>query len=282
MRLATLRTADGTTAAVADGHDWRTLPYNDVGTLLADPNWRSAATGAGSAGAVIASASADYAPVIPAPGKIICCGHNYAGHIHELGHEPPTHPALFSKYADALVGAGDDIETDDTSTMIDWEAELGAVVGRDLRHADPEEARAAIAGYTVANDISMRDWQRRSGQWLAGKTFDRTTPLGPVLVTPEEADPATGLRITCSVNDELMQDARTDTLVFDAAQLISYISRFTTLRPGDVVLTGTPGGVGVARTPAHFLMPGDRVETTIEGIGRLRNTVRRIKRKRKR
>lgn len=275
MRLATLRTADGTTAATRVDDAWHALPYQDVGTLLGDPGWRDAAA---QPGAPVEATG--FAPVVPKPDKIVCCGHNYTEHIRELGHELPTHPALFSKYADALIGASDDIESDGSSGMIDWEAELAVVVGRTLRHGDDDEARAAIAGYTVANDISMRDWQRRSGQWLAGKTFDRTAPLGPALVTPDEAEPRDGLRITCTVNGELMQDARTDTLVFDSIRLVSYISQFTTLRPGDIVLTGTPGGVGVARTPARFLMPGDTVETAIDGIGSLRNTVRSIQRKR--
>lgn len=157
---------------------------------------------------------------------------------------------------------------------MDWEAELAVVVGAELTGADRNSARAAIAGYTVANDISVRDWQKRTLQWFQGKAWDRTTPLGPVVVTPDELDPAAGVEVICRVDGTERQRGNTRTLVFDAADLLAYVSTFTTLRPGDVVLTGTPGGVGMGMTPPVFLADGDLVETEIPGIGTLRNRLR--------
>jgi acylpyruvate hydrolase len=148
------------------------------------------------------------------------------------------------------------------------------VVGEPLRRATEEQARMAVAGYTVANDISVRDWQRRTLQWFQGKAWDATTPVGPVVVTPEELDPEAGLELTCQVNGETVQHGNTKTLVFSAAALLAYISQFTLLRPGDLVLTGTPGGVGMGMTPPRLLRDGDVVHTEIEGIGFLDNTIR--------
>lgn len=211
-------------------------------------------------------------PIDP-PGKVVCCGLNYAEHILETGRELPTHPTLFAKFADSLVGPTDDICLP-AGTQVDWEAELAVVVGATIRGAGRDEAAAAIAGYTVANDVSVRDWQYRTLQWFQGKAWDRSTPVGPVVVPAERLDPAAGLRITCRVNGELVQDDDTSTLVFGPAELLAYISTFTTLRPGDLVLTGTPGGIGAARDPQRFLADGDVLETGIEGIGLLRNTIR--------
>jgi len=209
---------------------------------------------------------------LPRPAKVICCGLNYGDHILETGRELPTHPTLFVKYADSLVGPVDDVRLP-VGTDVDWEAELAVVVGATIRGADRATAAAAIAGYTVANDVSVRDWQYRTLQWFQGKAWDDSTPTGPVVVTPDEVDPARGLTITCRVNDEEVQRDSTATLVFDSADLLAYISTFTVLRPGDLVLTGTPGGVGVAREPKRFLADGDVLETEIEGIGLLRNTI---------
>lgn len=210
---------------------------------------------------------------VPTPAKVICCGLNYGDHIAETGRERPQYPTLFAKFADTLIGPTDDIVVPGDA-LVDWEAELAVVVGRPIRHASRAEAEAAILGYTVANDISMRDWQRRTLQWFQGKAWDATTPVGPVVATPDEVDPAAGLTITCRVNGEEVQRDSTETLVFDSADLLSYVSTFTTLRPGDLILTGTPGGVGMSRDPARYLADGDVLETEIEGIGLLRNVVR--------
>ena len=210
---------------------------------------------------------------LPPPGKVICCGLNYGDHIVEMGRELPTHPTLFAKYADTLIPDGADIVLP-AEVEVDWEAELAVVVGTEIRGADRDEAANAIGGYTVANDISVRDWQHRTLQWFQGKAWDATTPIGPVVVTPDAIDPVAGVDVVCRVNGEERQRGNTRTLVFDCAGLLAYISTFTVLRPGDVVLTGTPGGVGMGMTPPTFLADGDVVETEIPGIGTLTNTVR--------
>jgi len=207
------------------------------------------------------------------PGKVVCCGLNYGDHIDEAGRERPTHPTLFAKHADTLLPDGADIVLP-TGLEVDYEAELAGVVGAEIRGATREEARAAIGGYTVANDISVRDWQRRTLQWFQGKAWDATTPIGPVVVAADAIDPVAGVEVLCRVNGVERQRGNTRTLVFDCADLLAYISTFTVLRPGDLVLTGTPGGVGMAMDPPAFLADGDVVETEVEGIGVLTNTVR--------
>jgi acylpyruvate hydrolase len=210
---------------------------------------------------------------LPAPAKVVCCGLNYADHIRETGRELPRFPTLFAKFADTLTGPTEDVVLP-PGLQVDWEAELAVVVGAHLRHADPDTAKAAIAGYTVANDVSVRDWQYRTLQWFQGKAWDRSTPVGPVVVTPDEIDPAAGLDVICRVDGQEVQRDSSATLVFDCPTLLAYISTFTTLRPGDLVLTGTPGGVGSARDPQQFLEDGSVIETEITGIGLLRNTIR--------
>ncbi len=220
-------------------------------------------------------AGADYAPLVTHPGKIICQGLNYRSHIVEMGHELPSHPTLFAKFREALVGAHDDIVLPTLSHQVDWEAELALVVGTRVRHASPDEAGAAIAGFTVANDVSMRDWQNRSLEWLQGKTWEQSTPVGPTLVTPDEVGGvAPDLAIRCEVDGVVRQDARTSDLVFPAPHLVAYASEFVTLEPGDLVLTGTPAGVGHGMAPPVYLQPGQDVRTTIEGVGELRNRCR--------
>ncbi|MBC3191162.1 fumarylacetoacetate hydrolase family protein [Pseudonocardia sp. C8] len=279
MRLATLRTGDGTVAAVAAGGDWVLLPQRDVGALLASPTGVAAARAAGPDGPAGAplpplAPGVTFGPVVPRPAKVVCCGHNYAGHIREMGRDLPRHPTLFTKYADTLAGAHDTVTVPAWAERLDWEAELAAVVGAPLHRASRAEAAAAIAGYTAANDLSVRSWQQHTGQWLPGKAFDATTPLGPVLVTADALDPAAGLELTCRVNGEIVQRGSTADLVFDAAALVAYVSAFTRLRPGDVVLTGTPAGVGAGRIPPRFLDDGDVVETELAGVGVLTTPIR--------
>src|SRR5260370_34390677 len=184
-----------------------------------------------------------------------------------MGHDPPDVPTLFAKYAGALIGPRDPIVLPLVSDLVDWEAELAFVIGTPVRHADARAARAAIAGYTICNDVSMRDWQRRTAQWLQGKTFESSTPVGPVLVTPDEVDDARDLRLRCEVDGELRQDARTSDLVFDPVEIVRYVSTILTLVPGDLISTGTPGGVGAGMDPPRFLRPGQVVRTCIERIG---------------
>jgi acylpyruvate hydrolase len=274
VRLTTLRTPDGTRAARIDGDTAVEIDAFDLGALLADPAWRERAAAAD--GSRHDLAGADLAPLVPRPGKIFCVGLNYRTHILEMGRELPEHPTLFAKFPEALVGPHDAVSLDPASEKVDWEAELAVVVGAPVRRATEAEAEAAIAGFAVLNDVTMRDWQYRTLQWLQGKTFEATTPFGPQLVTPDElpggARPA--LDLTCAVDGETVQTANTSDLVFDPVALIAYISRIVTLNPGDVIATGTPGGVGHARKPPRYLVDGAVLTTEIEGLGSQRNTAR--------
>jgi acylpyruvate hydrolase len=268
MRLATIRTATGTRAVRIDGDRAVETGHADVGELLAAADWRAAAEAAD--GPVHERAGLDYAPVVPRPGKVICVGVNYGNHIKEMGRDTPEYPTLFAKFPEALIGAYDDVVLPAASEAVDWEAELAVVIGARVRHADEATAEAAIAGYTVLNDVTARDWQYRTLQWLQGKTFEATTPIGPELVTPDEA--GTGLDLSCAVDGETVQTANTDDMVFGAVATIAYVSTILTLNPGDVLALGTPGGVGHARKPPRYLTPGAVLTTSIQGLGELRNT----------
>jgi acylpyruvate hydrolase len=272
MKLATIRTSNGTRAVRLENDRYVDLDASDVGALLAQPGWRRQAQAEGPSYA----ADHELAPVIPTPGKTLCVGLNYRSHILEMGRDLPEYPTLFAKFAEALIGANDDVVLAPESDAVDWEAELVVVIGETVRRADDESAAASIAGFTVMNDVTMRDWQFRTKEWLQGKTFESTTPLGPVLVTPDELPgglrPA--LSISTTVNGEVMQKADTSDLVFGPVDLVKYASTIMTLRPGDVIATGTPGGVGHARKPPRFLRDGDVLVTEVEHIGRLENTAR--------
>lgn len=269
MRLATIRRSGATSAARIEADHAVELPFDDVGQLLREPDWRTLArTGTGPTHAL---ADLDYAAVVPRPDKIVCVGLNYRQHILEMGRGLPEHPTLFAKYSAALIGAYDDIALPAVSEAMDWEAELGVVVGRTLRRAERAEAAAAIAGYTVVNDITARDWQYRTLQWLQGKTFEATTPVGPWLTVAEEGAQPLSAPLSCEVDGDLVQSADTADLVFDPADLLAYISQIFTLLPGDLVATGTPGGVGHAAKPVRYLTDGAVVVTRIGGLGECRN-----------
>lgn len=274
MKLATIRTPEGTRAVKLVPQGYVDLGAADVGELLADPAWH--VRSAEAEGTVYPVEGADLAPVVPNPGKILCVGLNYRTHILEMGRDLPEYPTLFAKFTEALIGPRDDIELAPESEQVDWEAELVVVIGRQVRRASAEQAEEAIAGFTVMNDVTMRDWQYRTKEWLQGKTFESTTPLGPVLVTPDElpGGVAPSLALSTSVNGEVMQKADTADLVFDPVALVRFLSTIVTLKPGDVIATGTPGGVGHARQPARYLADGDVLVTEIEGIGRLENVAR--------
>jgi 2-keto-4-pentenoate hydratase/2-oxohepta-3-ene-1,7-dioic acid hydratase in catechol pathway len=278
MYLATMRDPQGGAgagvAAVGDDSGWVLLDVPDVRELITRPDWRRLAERAlaGSAERLLDDQVELLVP-LATPSKILCCGLNYRDHIAETGRETPQYPTLFAKFADTLLPPYANILITEPS-RVDWEAELVVVVGREVFRADREAAEQAILGYTVANDISMRDWQQRTLQWLQGKAFDGTTPLGPRIVTADAIDPRAGLRIECRVNDEVVQQSSTGELVFDAAHLIQYVSRFTRLVPGDMILTGTPGGVALGMENPKYLRDGDTVTTSVEGIGELRNTIR--------
>lgn len=275
MRLTTLRLDRATRAAVVVGDETILLQHPDVGAVLRAGVDLHGLPLDGPAGPSLADA--DLAPLVSAPGKIVCVGQNYREHIAEMGGTAPSHPTLFAKFTTALVGARDPIVLPRASASVDWEAELTIVIGREVRNADDATARSAIAGYTIANDVSVRDFQRRTSQFLQGKTFDRTTPLGPVLVTPDELvdgreigyEPA--LEIGTRIDGAQKQLSTTADLLFGVLEIVSYVSQCMSLQPGDVILTGTPSGVGFGRSPQEFLRSGQVVETTIAGIGALRN-----------
>lgn len=271
MKLTTLRTRLGTRAARVDGATATEIGFPDVGALLAHEDWRAVVAAAD--GPRHDLAAADLAPVVPRPGKIFCVGLNYRTHILEMGRDLPGHPTLFAKFAEALVGPNDPIALDAASSAVDWEAELAVVIGSAVRRASTAEAQAAIAGFAVLNDVTMRDWQYRTPEWLQGKTFESTTPFGPFLVTPDELPGGTrpALDLRCAVDGVTVQSANTSDLVFDPVALVTYISTILTLRPGDVIATGTPGGVGHARDPKRYLSDGAVLVTEFEGLGAQRN-----------
>jgi acylpyruvate hydrolase len=212
-------------------------------------------------------------PVVPHPGKIVCVGLNYGAHVEEGGYDVPDYPALFTKFAETLVAAGDPILLPPESAAVDFEAELAFVIGHPVRRASGASALEAVAGYTAANDISMRDYQYRTAQWLPGKNWAASTPLGPFLVTPDEVGDPHQLHIALELNGERMQSANTSQFIFDVPTLVATISEFIPLAPGDVVLSGTPSGVGYRRDPKILLRDGDRVTVEIERVGRLENPV---------
>jgi acylpyruvate hydrolase len=218
-------------------------------------------------------AEVELRPVVPAPGKIVCVGLNYAAHAGEGGYDVPDYPALFTKFPETLLASGAPIVLPPESLAVDYEAELAFVVGRPVRRASAASALDAVAGYTIGNDISMRDYQYKTAQWLPGKNWAASTPLGPYLVTPDEVGDPHRLDISLELNGERMQAANTSSMIFSVPTLVATISEFVPLAPGDVVLTGTPSGVGYRRDPKVLLRDGDRVVVDIERVGRLENPV---------
>ena len=209
----------------------------------------------------------------PRPEKIVCVGLNYHDHAAEQGVELPAEPLLFGKFANALCGPGDAIVLPPAAGHVDAEAELAVVVGAPARGVSADDALDVVAGYTCANDVSARDLQFRDGQWLRGKGFDTFCPVLPALASVDAVGDASGLRIVQRVNGEVLQDSNTSELIFDVRTLVAHASSVFTLEPGDLILTGTPAGVGVFRDPPVSLRPGDEVEVEIDGIGVLRNRV---------
>ncbi len=266
MRLATIRTNQATRAVRVDEDAAVETGHASVDELLRTDGWLAAATGAD--GARHDLESLDFAPLVTAPDKVICVGLNYLDHIAETGRPRPEYPTLFPKFARSLIGANDQIHLPrtDESTSVDWEAELGLVIGAEVRRATDSEAAAAIAGYTVVNDITVRDFQNHTPQFMPGKAWEHSTPVGPYLVTATPGEPA-HFPISCEVDGVTMQESNTRQLCFGPVELVRYISTFITLSPGDLILTGTPGGVGVAREPQVFLRSGQTVVTRVDGIG---------------
>lgn len=215
-----------------------------------------------------------WAPPIERPSKIVCVGLNYTDHARETGAAAPKEPILFLKATSALVGPHDDVVLPRGSRKTDWEVELAVVIGRRARYVGRDKALEHVAGYTVHNDYSEREHQlERGGQWVKGKSADTFAPLGPALVTRDEVPDARALRLWLRLNGELVQDGSTADMIFGVAELVSYVSEFMTLLPGDVLSTGTPAGVGLGRKPPRFLVPGDVCELGVEGIGEMRQRV---------
>jgi len=215
---------------------------------------------------------AAFGPAVPAPERILCLGLNYADHALEGGREVPSWPDTFVRGHQTLLGPYADLVKPALTSSFDYEGELGIVIGTGGRYIPAGKAIDAIAGFTVLNDASVRDWQRAGTQWTPGKNFDGTMPIGPEIVTPDEVD-VSDLALTTVLNGQVMQSARTSQMLVDVPGSVEFFSSFTTLQPGDVIATGTPAGVGFARNPPVWLQPGDVIEITIEGIGTIRNRV---------
>jgi acylpyruvate hydrolase len=279
VRFATIRTSRGLRLHVRGSEGYVDLAAASGNDALSSINGLahggSAALDAARAASSQAGTSfdkADFAPATPNPTRILCLGVNYADHAIEGGRAVPTWPESFVRGAGSVIGAYDDMVKPDLSERFDYEGELAIVVGKGGRYIRAADAFDAILGYAVMNDGSAREWQRAATQWTPGKNFEGTMPIGPEVVTNDEVD-VTDLAITTTLNGNVMQDARTSDMIVSVAKAVEYFSTFTTLRPGDVIATGTPGGVGFARTPPVWLLPGDVIEVTVEGIGTISNRV---------
>jgi 2-keto-4-pentenoate hydratase/2-oxohepta-3-ene-1,7-dioic acid hydratase in catechol pathway len=284
MRLATIQTPQGPRAAAVAGAFYVDLHATDPelpptvrGLLEGGPGLLELAQDVARRPAAIrrAAASVKLLPPIPDPHKVLCIGLNYRDHAAETGAAIPRDPVVFSKFATALVGPDEPIALPPVSQKVDYEAELVLVVGREGKNIPKSQAREYLAGYTVGHDVSARDWQleKDGKQWLLGKTFDTFAPTGPHLVTSDEVSDPHALAIRLRLNGETMQDSSTKQMIFTADDLLAYISQVVTLQPGDLIFTGTPPGVGIARKPPVWLKAGDVVEVEIEKLGVLRNPV---------
>lgn len=285
MKVMTFQTARGMVLGVVDGDqviDVSTggaagLPQDMLSLIEGGAAASSAVKAVAAkapASARLALASAKAALPIARPPKFVCVGLNYAEHAKEGGHAMPTYPSFFLRVDTSLIPAGAAVVRPRCSVQLDYECELVIVIGRGGRHIAEARALEHVFGYTLFNDVSVRDYQRKTSQWTAGKNFDATGPLGPHIVTADELPPgASGLRITTRVNGETMQDSNTGDMIFSTARTIAILSEIMTLVPGDMIATGTPSGVAHARKPPTWMKPGDSVEVEVEGIGVLGNPV---------
>ncbi|NQW01606.1 MAG: fumarylacetoacetate hydrolase family protein [Rhodospirillales bacterium] len=284
MRLVSFQGTSGPAIGVRDGDQIidlsraaPDLPTDMIGLLNAGDaglaKAKAAAAGAGD-DCKVKMSSVKLLPPIPRPGKIICIGRNYAAHAAEGGADTPTYPEVFYRGPTTLIAHGDPIIRPKCSDKLDYEAELVVVIGKTAKHVAEADAGAVIAGYSLFNEGTLRDYQRKSSQWTVGKNFDNTGPFGPEIVTADEVpEGARGLRIQSRLNGQIMQDANTDDLVFTIPNLIYRLTECMTLEPGDIIVSGTPAGVGYARTPPVFMKPGDIIEVEVEGIGILSNPI---------
>ncbi|WP_165074043.1 fumarylacetoacetate hydrolase family protein [Paludisphaera rhizosphaerae] len=252
-----------------------TLPASVKAILALGPEGVTRAAAATASGAAVAAASVKLLPPIPDPQKVLCIGLNYRDHAIESGAEIPPEPVLFSKYPNTLIAHGDSIVLPRESNEVDFEAELVIVIGRGGRRISREKAMEHVGGYMPGHDVSARDWQmnKPAKQWTAGKTFDTFAPTGPALTTADEIPNPQGLGIRLRLNGRTMQDSSTSQFIFSVAEIVAYLSNIMTLAPGDLIFTGTPPGVGMARKPPVWLKPGDEVEVEIDGLGTLKNPV---------
>lgn len=285
MRLATIQTPHGPRAAAQVGDDFVDLHATDPGLptsvkhlLAAGPAVRAAAAEAAKSARAVKHPAGlvKLLPPVPDPGKILCVGLNYRDHAIEGGKAIPTEPVLFGKFPNTLIGTGDPIALPKVAQKVDYEAELVIVIGKRGRHIPNDKtAFEHVGGYTCGHDVSARDWQFRGEekQWIIGKTFDTFAPTGPVVVTADElTDPHT-LQVQLRLNGQTLQNSNTKEFIFGVPHLLWFLSQVVTLEPGDLIFTGTPPGVGIARKPPVLLKPGDIAEVEIEGIGILRNPV---------
>ncbi|WP_342132206.1 fumarylacetoacetate hydrolase family protein [Hydrogenophaga sp. OTU3427] len=247
--------------------------FPDLQSAIAAQALTELAQAAQASGTPVALEQLRLLPVLPNPGKLICVGLNYKSHVAETKRADSDYPSLFLRFNDSLAAHGDAVLRPAFSERFDWEGELAFVIGRGGRHIAKEDAFKHIAGYACFNDVSVRDWQRHTHQFTPGKNFPGTAPFGPVLVTTDEVPDVTTLTLETRVNGQVMQHASLGDLIFDIPTIVAYVSRFTPLSPGDVIATGTPGGVGDRREPPLYMKDGDVVEVEITGLGVLRNTI---------
>ncbi|HXP19895.1 MAG TPA: fumarylacetoacetate hydrolase family protein [Streptosporangiaceae bacterium] len=279
MRLATMVTSRGLRLHVAGASG-----YVDVADATGNPDLGSLGPVLSAGGPALDAiravsdrageefSPADFGPAVPEPPRILCLGVNYSEHAIEGGRAVPTWPEAFVRGTGSVLGPYADLVKPALTSRFDYEGELGLVIGAGGRYIPAGQAMAAVAGYVVLNDASAREWQRAGTQWTAGKNFEGSMPIGPELVTTDEVD-ITDVALTTTLNGQVMQSARTSQMIVDVPSAIEFFSSFTRLRPGDVIATGTPGGVGFARKPPVWLQPGDLIEVAIEGVGTIRNRV---------
>jgi 2-keto-4-pentenoate hydratase/2-oxohepta-3-ene-1,7-dioic acid hydratase in catechol pathway len=280
MKLAMLETPDGPMPAVSTASGFVSVaeiigeaPTSLEALILEQDRWLPALRDAADTTAAATASAGLAAPMTER--SVIAIGLNYHDHCREFGTPPPEAPIVFAKLPSSIIGPQDDITWDpEVTAEVDWEAELGVVIGRPARNVSTDDADDVIFGYTAVNDVTARDIQRREAQWVRAKSLETFCPLGPVVVTRDELSVRDGIAIRSWVNGTQMQDSSTSELIFGVDELVAYLSRSFTLQPGAVIATGTPLGVGAFRTPPVFLRDGDVIEVELEGIGRLRNTCR--------
>jgi 2-keto-4-pentenoate hydratase/2-oxohepta-3-ene-1,7-dioic acid hydratase in catechol pathway len=278
MKLATFKTAQGQSYGIVTGKGIVDLKryignqYPDLKALIAGNGYADAAKHLNAA-ADYKESDITFLPVITNPDKIICVGLNYQDHVVETGRDNTEQPAIFLRLAESQVGHKQPIIRPKESKNLDFEAEIAVIIGKEGRRISQKDSWDHIAGYSCYNDGSVRDWQRHTIQWTAGKNFAQTGGFGPWLVTADEIPPNTKMTLSCRLNGETMQKATTEQMIFKIPKIIEYVSTWTTLLPGDVLVTGTPGGVGARRNPPVWMKPGDKVEIEIDKVGILENGI---------